>query len=155
MYLVAKRWFTKSGSGTRPVYNLVIDVRTGAEELKVTGKEDYDQFIQSFAPSCDIAVIAARVAAGEVELLNKRPGVFMDTTGMPQTLAEVLQTRIDAKRIYDNLDQSVREKFDSFEDFCEGAGDFPWLEKLGVKFDLDKAVEEVEKEVKEQVEQEQ
>lgn len=144
-----KRWFTKSGSGIRPVYNLVIDVRTGAEELKETGKENYDDFIQSFAPSCDITVIAARVAAGEVELLNKRPGFFGDVSEMPQTLAEILQTRIDAKRIFDNLAPEVKEKFGSLDEFCENAGDFPWLEKLGVKFDTDKAVAAIEKEVME------
>ena len=130
------------------MYNLVINVRNGAEELKETGKENYDDFIQSFAPSCDISVIAARVAAGEVELLNKRAGFFGDVSEMPQTLAEILQTRIDAKRIYDNLDPEIRDKFDGFDDFCADAGDFPWLEKLGVKFDLNKAVEKIESEVK-------
>lgn len=123
--------------------------------MKETGKENYDEFIQSFAPSCDITVIAARVAAGEVELLNKRPGFFGDVSDMPQTLAEILQTRIDAKRMFDNLDSSVQEKFGSFDEFCENAGDLIWLEKLGVKFDRDKAVAAIEKEVKAEDEQKQ
>lgn len=143
-----KRFFRKSGDGVRPVYQMVINVHNGESELKEVGKENYDQFIQSFAPSCDISVIAARVAAGEVELLNKRPGFFGDVSQMPETLAEILQTRIDAKRIYDNLAPDIKEKFDGFDDFCADAGDLPWLEKLGVKFDLDKAVEQVESEVK-------
>ncbi len=136
------RYYTNSGKPVRTVFKLGIDEDTGAEELYAIGEENFQEFIDAAADSCDLNTIIARVRNGEMELLNARPGFYGDVSNMPQTLQEMLQTRIDARKMYDNLPSDQREKMD-FESFMKDAGSVDWLKNLGFKFN-----EEVKEEVK-------
>lgn len=128
------RYFTNHGSPIRTVFKLGIDKETGAEELVIVGTENIQDFIDAAAESCDLKVIIARVRVGELELMNQRQGMYGDFTGMPQTLQEIMQTRIDAKYMYDNLPEDTKKKLD-FDMFMKDAGSKEWLEGLGFKFD--------------------
>ena len=135
------RYNTCPGDRIRPVFKLGIDKETGCEEVYLVGHEDFQDMIDAAAPSCDLNVIIARIRAGEVDLLNSRPGFYGDVTQMPQTLQELMQTRIDARYMYDNLPEEVRSKID-FEAFMKDAGSQSWLEGLGYTFEFENEVKE-------------
>lgn len=147
MIKFAERHITPSGSPFRSVYKLKFSGKTGAEELVKTGKENFQEYIQSFAESCDLSVIISRVNAGEVDLLSARMGSYGDFRDVPQTKAEMLQSVIDSKQIWDSLTDQQRGEFEDFNDFAGSAGSIDWLKKLG--YDLTTEVaEEVKGEVK-------
>lgn len=136
MIRICSRFYTHSGSPFREIYKEVFVKERNCFEPQVVGKENFQAYIQSFESSCDLAVIAQRVANGELSLLNSRPGMYGDFTSAPSTLAEVLQTRIDAKSMFNNLPDDVQKKFGDLDTFLEGAGSVEWLKTLGFKFDL-------------------
>lgn len=136
------RFYTHTGSPFRNVYKLRVSDKTGAEELVKVGKEDFQEYIDSFVDSTDIHAIIARVNAGEIDLLNKSMATYGDFRNIPKTKAEAMQQLIDSKHIWDSLSDKQRSEFDGFSDFAEHAGEEVWLKKLG--FD----VSEEEKEVK-------
>lgn len=142
------RYFTECGSPYRTVLKLGFDKETGAEEIFPVGVENFQEIIEAAAPSCDLNVIIARVRAGELDLLQANKGMYGDFTNMPMTLQEIMQNRIDAKYMYDNLPDETKKKLD-FESFMKDAGSKEWLEGLGFKFD------EVKEEVKKDAEPEQ
>lgn len=129
-----QRFFTHSGSPFREIYKEVFVKERNCFEPQVVGKENFQTYIQSFESSCDLAVIAQRVANGELGLLNSRPGIYGDFTQAPTTLAEVLQTRIDAKNMFNNLPEDVRKKFGDLDSFLQDAGSVDWLKTLGFQF---------------------
>lgn len=142
MITFAKRHITPAGSPFRPVYKLKFSGKTGAEELVQTGKENFQEFIQSFAESCDLSVIISRVNAGEVDLLSSRIGSYGDFTKVPQTKAEMLQSVIDSKQIWDSLTDKQRGEFKDFNDFAGTAGSVDWIKKLGYDVTTEATVEE-------------
>lgn len=142
MITFAKRHITPAGSPFRPVYKLKFSGKTGAEELVQTGKENYQEFIQSFAESCDLSVIIARVNAGEVDLLSSRLGSYGDFRNLPQTKAEMLQSVIDSKKIWDSLTDQQRGEFEDFNDFAGTAGSADWIKRLGYDMTTEASVEE-------------
>lgn len=139
MITFAKRYITPAGSPFRPVYKF--SGKTGAEELVKTGKENFQEFIQSFAESCDLSVIISRVNAGEFDLLSSRIGSYGDFTKVPQTKAEMLQSVIDSKQIWDSLTDKQRGEFKDFNDFAGTAGSVDWIKKLGYDVTTEATVE--------------
>lgn len=128
------RFYTNPGRPDRAVFQLGIDPQTGAEELYPVGKENMQEFYDASADSCDLHQIIARVRAGEIELLNANPGFYGDITNVPMTMQDLLNTRIDAKRMYDNLPLETKKNMD-FDDFMKDAGSRQWLEALGFRMD--------------------
>lgn len=142
MIKFAKRFITPAGSPFRPVYKLKFSGKTGAEELVKTGKENFQESIQAFAESCDLSVIISRVNAGEIDLLSARMGSYGDFRNLPQTKAEMMQSVIDSKQIWDSLTDKQRGEFADFNDFAGTAGSADWLKKLGYDVTTEAAVEE-------------
>ena len=104
----------------------------GSIDLVEAGKENTDDIIASFADSCDIQTILSRVQNGEVGLLNQREGMYGDFVDFPKTYAEVLQLQIDSAKMFNNLPQDVRMKFDNDPNkFFVQAGSAEWVDKLG------------------------
>lgn len=146
MKFLEKRIYNESGSGLRPTFKLMYSGKTNALELKQTGVEDFQAYIESFAAGCDLNVIINKIRNGDVGQLNQTTGIYGDFTQMPQTLAEVLQIRLDAENMYNNLPDDVRSGFNGIEEFTQEAGSIDWLKKLGVKFEEPKEVEKNEQE---------
>ena len=104
----------------------------GTIELVIDRIENTDETIQSFAESTMIENIMARIAAGQTDLLNQREGFFMDTIGLPQNMAEVLNLVIKGKEVFEKLPVEIKERFDNDfnkwfvamdkEDFFEKSG---------------------------------
>lgn len=144
MIKFAKRFIRPSGSPFRNVYKLKISAVTGAEELEKAGVENWQEFIDASVGSCDLAAIIARVNAGEVDLLTKTMGEYGDFRKIPTNPAEVMQMRIDAKKVFDSLTSEQRSNFNSFDEFAGSAGSEDWIKKLG--YEIPKVEVDVKKE---------
>ena len=114
------RVLSNSGSRIRKLYSAKVDAE-GAIDLVESGEENLYDYIQSFKDECDINLIVQRCMSGDVDVLSKRQGVYVDVTEFPQTYAEVLQRVIDGKNAFDDLPLETRAKFDhSFAQWMAG-----------------------------------
>lgn len=105
----------------------------GTVILIESGKEDTDEYIDSFREETEISTVIKKFLAGDVSVINQKQGFYADVTNMPKTYAEMLQLRIDSKKAYDNLPTNVKEQFDNDEfKFFATAGSEDWFKKLGV-----------------------
>ena len=138
----AAEFATCPGDPMRPIYKPVIDEK-GNLSIEVSGYENTDEKIQSYADSCDIHTIINRVNQGDLNALNVRQGMYGDFTHMPKTMAEVLQLQIDARIAFDSLDKETKKKFDNdINKFMAMAGSDQWLENLGAIKPSDDEVKE-------------
>lgn len=118
------------GSPIKITYAPVVG-KNGDIELVESGKENTDEYIQSFAESTDIMMILSRVENGDLSVLNANKGVFGDFTQVPSTFAEVLQLQIDSNNLFNKLPKDVRMKFaNDPNQFFAQAGTGDWYEKL-------------------------
>lgn len=118
------------GSPIHQLYAPKVDP-DGNITLVEAGIENTDDYINSFADSCDIHTILTRVQNGEVDLLKSRPGSYGDFTKMPQTYAEMLQLQLDSNRLFASLPVDVRAKFDHDPaQFMAQSGTIDWFKKI-------------------------
>lgn len=104
----------------------------GTIKLVLDRIEDTDEVIQSFAQSTQIDNIIARIQAGQVDLLNKKEGFFMDTVGMPSTYADVLNLVIQGQQVFEKLPVDVKQRFDNdFNKWFIAMDKEDWFEKSG------------------------
>lgn len=129
-----KRTYTEKGSPIKTIYGSTID-KNGNIIVKEKGKEDLYAYIQSFADSVDINVTLAKFANGDTTALNKKEGLFIDTTEFPKTYAEALNIINDSRNYFDTLSADVRSKFDNdINKFIATIGTNEWIEKMkGIK----------------------
>lgn len=95
--------------------------------LKVVGKHNLYQEIQSHKDSVDIHVIIERYKNGDIAALDRMHGQFIDVTDFPSNYAEMLQSIIDARSFFDSLDYEKKSKFGSFDDFLSNFGSDDWF----------------------------
>uniref|UniRef100_A0AAU8B7C3 Internal scaffolding protein n=1 Tax=Dulem virus 128 TaxID=3145605 RepID=A0AAU8B7C3_9VIRU len=135
-----KRVFQNPGSGERILYTSRLN-EDGTIDLVPSGKDNLYAFIQSHKDSCDIHVLLARYANGDVDALSRAQGAYGDFSQMPTTYAELLNSVIQGEAMFNSLPVEVREKFDhSFEKFMVAMDDMPsFLEKMGYKQDVPSA----------------
>lgn len=138
--------FTNPGNPIHTIYSPVVDSK-GSVKLKESGKENTDDYIQSFKESTDIAFILAKIAQGDTSVLNRSHAIFGDFTKAPKTYAEVLQLQIDAKKAYDGLSAEVKAKFgNDMNKFFASAGSYDWYDALGMIKPEEEEKEEVKSE---------
>lgn len=132
--------YSEPGSGIKKVYQLR-ETKDG-EDLVEIGETDLYKYIQSHADSVDIHKILERCAMIEdYGLLNKVPGIYMDITEMPKTLAEAYEQVQNAKDLFNRMPVDIKEKYDNnFVQFISGLGDSKfnnlveeYVKKLAVK----------------------
>ncbi len=121
------------GSRMRQLYTSSI-TEDGEIELIPSGVEDLYQMIQSHKDSCDVHVLMARYANGDVTALAQRQGSYGDFTQLPTTYAGLLNAVIAGENYFNSLPLETRAKFDhSFERFMVSMDNMPkFLETLGV-----------------------
>lgn len=116
------RVFTEPGSSIKIKYAPRID-ENGVLQLEEVGKENLDDYIQSFAESCDIHVIMSRYANGETDVLSKVQGAYGDFTGMPTSLADMLNRVIAGENAFNQLPANVKKLFNnSFTEYAVATG---------------------------------
>lgn len=107
--------------------------------------------IQASAESCDIQNILRRAAEGDMSVLNKTVGNYIDVVDAPSSLAEAQQFVINAKAEFDRLDKDIRAKFDNnAEVYVANYGTEMWKDATGItaKIELEKQRATADKEWK-------
>lgn len=123
---------TNPGSRERITYTAKISEK-GVIEVVPTGKEDYQDYIESFRGSTDIAYILKQLSLGDTSVLRSGEPQFSDYTQMPKSLAEAMQLQIDAEKEFYQLPVDVRQKFNNnFREWCFTAGTDEWTEKMNL-----------------------
>lgn len=106
----------------------------GTLELYISGQEDLYGYIQSHAESVDIHVLLQRFANGEADVLSRAQGFYMDSSDMPKTYAEVLNSVIAGEQAFDSLPAEVKQRFgNSFSQWMTSFDSPDFLEKMGLK----------------------
>ena len=100
--------FSNGGSRIREIREPVM--RDGHLVVEVVGKEDLQDYINSFGDSVDVELLVAR-AVNEPEILNQRQGMYGDFTEFPKTYAEVLDKITSATNLFNSLPVDVRSRF--------------------------------------------
>lgn len=122
--------FSNGGSRIREIREPV--VKDGKLSVEVVGKEDFQDYIESFSDQVDLENIVARAMNGDTEALNQRIGSYGDFTTFPKTYAEALQRIIDAKNLFDSLPVSVRNNFENdVYKFVSSLDEPDFLDKIG------------------------
>lgn len=99
------------GDGTAPIFEEVyVD---GVRELRMTGRNPLNEFVQSSLEETQIYNILNRYVRGDISALDKVHGMFMDVVGMPTNLAEAQQALINIERKFDVLPGEVKAKFNN------------------------------------------
>lgn len=148
--VVRREIFTNPGSPIHILYGPKVQ-KDGSIELVEIGKENTDEYIQSFAESTDMSFILAKLAVGDTSVLQRRQAFYGDFTSAPSTFAEALQLQIDAANTFDHLPLDVKQKFDNdVNKFMASAGSEDWLKKMDLWKEPDPGVPDPEeKEVSE------
>lgn len=128
-----QRIFSNGGSSEHVLYSPVLD-ENGHLELEESGVENIYDMIQSYKDSCDINLLVKRFASGEVDVLEKRQGQYLDATQFPSTYAEMLNSVIDGEKRFYDLPVDVRARFGhSFTNWIASMDNMQdWLKKMGV-----------------------
>ena len=123
-------FFSNPGEQFRTVYTPDVG-KDGQIDLVPTGKEDIQQYIDSFKDSCDVNLMVQRFVAGDETALRNGNPVFMDLLGAPKTLAEAYSLNFRAQAAFDNLPAEIKNKFgNNFYQFLYDAGSPEWFEAL-------------------------
>lgn len=105
----------------------------GTIDLIENGKTDLQEFYNSQAASCDMALLISRYLNGDASVLEARQGAYFDSTSMPTTYAEMLQTVIDGQRSFEALPVEVKQRFNNdFNQWFASAGTEEWQSKMTV-----------------------
>lgn len=110
--------FNPAGDSVVQEYELEFTPQ-GVPHLVPIGTYDLYEVIQSFRDECDLGMIFQRYANGDVFALNKRQGVFADISEMPQDIFAAANLIERVEEIYNGLDESIRSRVGSFEDFLQ------------------------------------
>lgn len=110
----------------------------GRVVLEEIGRVNLYDEIQSHAQSCDIHVLMDQYRRGDIDALSKRQGFFGDILDFPKTYAEALNHMNEMERQFMALPIETREKFGhSFSEFLAASAEPDFLDRLGIKKDID------------------
>lgn len=135
------RGFRKSCSGDpmHPVRAPIVQC-DGKIKLEVTGYEDTDEIIHSYASSCSLEAILARFANGDTSALNRYAGIYADVTDYPKNLAEAHQQLINAENAFNALPIDVKQKFgNDWRVWLSNADKPEWIEAMSSVLEIVKA----------------
>ena len=126
----SERVFSNVGSPEVDLY--VAEVGDdGAVDLVVNGKKNLYDEIQSHRDSVDLKLLLQRFNNGEVDVLSKVQGTYVDLTNMPKSYADMLNLIKRGESDFLNLPVDVRAKFDhSFEKWLVSFGSPEWRSKM-------------------------
>ena len=120
--------FSERGEPIKVIYSPIVN-DDGTITLKESGKENLDDYINSFKDEVDINQLIARFTNGEVGVFNQRQGYYGDFTEFPKTYAEMLQLQINSKNFFDSLPVPIKEKFDNdANQFFAQTGSKEWID---------------------------
>lgn len=123
-------FISASGDRVRPLFELGLD-KQKRKILVQTGSVDIPDFINAFQATTDMAFILARLSAGDVSVLNRKPCFYCDSTILPKSPAEGYDMIDQSIRAFDALPDDVRAKFNNnVLEWLSGAGSPDWIAKM-------------------------
>lgn len=121
---------TCAGSRTKTLYSSKV-LPNGEIVLTPSGKEDVQDYINSFRESTDMSYILHQLALGNTSVLNQKQMMFGDFTEVPESLAEAQQMLIDGEEAFYKLPLDVRQQFDNnFRNWLFTSGQPDWMQKM-------------------------
>lgn len=138
--------FSEPGSKIEDVWAMRLDEK-GKEEFYIEGQTNVYEKIQAFKDEVDLENILRRVTdTGDVTLLNKRQGVYLDITETPKNLIDATNMLNRAEKEFMSLPVEVREKFENnFNKYLALAGTEEWAKNMGY---IKEIIEETKEEMK-------
>lgn len=107
------RVFNPCGCHEATTYSRRVD-ENGIVSLQATGKRDIYAHIQTYSSECSVYNIVDRVnRTGDVTPLYSMQGRYQDVSGVPTTMAGLLQFRLDAESNFRLLPHDIRERFNN------------------------------------------
>lgn len=104
---------TPSGSDKIPDFGYVKEEVNGVEQIvfKEVGSHSQREYINSFADSVDLQKLMERYQAGDISVLSKRVGEYMDTVGMPDNLLDAKLMMMNGEKAFSELPPKVKEQY--------------------------------------------
>lgn len=137
----------KTGTKYDKTYTMILD-KNGIKHLKCTGETNRYAKIQSHLEECLVENILAK-ATMDPSVLNKKQGLYFDSTSMPKTLAEAQNAILALNQEFEKLPAEIKQKFNnSPEQYVAEYGSKQWGDKLGL---IKEKIEESNEEKKEEV----
>lgn len=134
---------TDPGSRYHIIYDPVVKP-DGTIVLEESGKDDIQEFIDSFRDQTDMTFILKRMALGDLSVLTQKTPMYGDFTNMPKTYAEALQLVMDAEKQFMLLPLDVRNKFDNdYRKWFATSGSDVWMESMAPVLPQKETEEEV------------
>lgn len=134
---------TPAGTYTEPEYTEYVD-ENGHLNLKETGETPTYEMIQAALEETKIENIIRRATLGDPTALATSQGVYLDTTDMPTSLAEMQNKIIEVTNEFEKLPLETRLKFDqSPEKYIAMYGSDEWANLMGYQI-IEKTVKNEE-----------
>lgn len=139
---------SETGTPFDKTYTMILD-KAGHKHLRCTGETNRYEKIQSHLDECLIENVIAK-ATMDPSVLNKRQGLYFDSTSMPKTLAEAQNAILALNQEFEKLPAEMKQKFNnSPEQYVAEYGSKVWGDKLGlIKEEVKETKEEKKEEVK-------
>lgn len=123
---MSERIYSNPGSPIRPVYTPKFN-DDGTFDLVMTGKENIQEYIDSFAEETCIDTIIKRCQMGDTSALSKVQGTYGDFTEVPKNFRDLLQFVIDGRNYFDSLPVDIKAYFgNSFDQWTAQIGSDEW-----------------------------
>lgn len=102
---------TNAGSRFKKKYSASYN-KEGILELHETGIEDVYEYIQSFADEVDLNKILQQFrATGDVSLLSRAQGFYMDASELPETWPDILNVVDNVKNEFEKMPPEFKENY--------------------------------------------
>lgn len=85
--------------------------KQGRRNLVISGRKNIYDKIQSYKDDVDIYKILDRYMAGDLSVLDRNKGFYMDFTSIPKTFDEYQNKISEGKRIFDSLPVDFKSEF--------------------------------------------
>lgn len=122
---------TEAGRRYLNTYQEEIDKETGKKRLVKSGETNIYAMIQEDLEASKIENILQKAAMGDLDALNQRETLYIDSTNMPKTLMEAQNIVLKAKQEFEKLPLEVRKEFDmSAEKYISEMGTNEFNEKM-------------------------
>lgn len=116
-------------------YHILREGRLNADgtiSLRESGREDIKAKINSHKAETDMALIIAKLQAGDTSVLNPKPPMYADFTQFPQTYAEAYELVQRSEKAFEGLPVDVKQSFDNDRGkWFASIGTSEWFEKMG------------------------
>lgn len=106
---------SEAGSPIRDEFIETVD-ENGVRVVTKSGESNFQDYIDASLPECLIYNILNRVSNGEVDLLDRCPGAFVDLSGLPTNIHDAYKQVIKAHEFFQGLDPKIKQEFNNSSD---------------------------------------